>query len=71
MVALHGTLRPPGHLSNLLTGNPLLPGICRKPRRSNRLPGRQRATLPRLRLLRLQQRRPPGDNLPPVDGAPD
>jgi hypothetical protein len=72
VVALHGVQRLPGHLSNLLTGSPPLLGIRRKPRRSNRLPGRQRPTLPHLRqLLHLQQRRPPGDSLLPVDGAPD
>jgi hypothetical protein len=53
-------------------GSLLQLGIRRKPRRSNRLPGHQRATLPHLRqLLHLQQRRPPGDSLLPVDGAPD
>jgi hypothetical protein len=53
-------------------GSLLQLGIRRKPRRSNHLPGRQRVTLPHfLRLLHLQQHRPPGDSLLPVDGAAD
>ena len=45
-------------------------GIRQQQRRS--LPGRQRATLRRLRqLLRQQQHRRSGDSLPPADGAAD
>jgi hypothetical protein len=45
-------------------------GIRQQQRRN--LPGRQRATLRRLRrLLRQQQHRRSGDSLPPADGAVD
>ena len=69
-----GVLLPQPHSSRPPMGSPpnslRLLGIRQQQRRN--LPGRQRATLRRLRqLLRQQQHRRSGDSLPPADGAAD
>ena len=72
-MAPRGVQRLQGHPSKPLTGSrPNKPRLLAMRRSRQRLPGHQRVTLRRLRLLlHLQQRRQPGDSPPPADGVAD